>query len=134
MTLEHEVEVLEHQFARNNVDVIQGSAQFQDPNTITVDSDGVISTFAADRFLISVGTRPYRPAHIAFDGDNILDSDEILDLKRIPRHLVVVGASVIGIEYASIFSALDVRVTIVEPNPSVLPFIDREVADEFLHD
>ena len=134
MTLEHEVEVLEHQFARNNVDVIQGSAQFQDANTITVDSDGVISTFAADRYLICVGTRPYRPAHIAFDGDNILDSDEILDLKRIPRHLVVVGASVIGIEYASIFSALDVRVTIVEPNPTVLPFIDREVADEFLHD
>jgi len=134
MTLEHEVEVLEHQFARNTVEIVQASARFLDPHTISATADGVNGVFTANRFLIAVGTRPYRPSHIGFDGENILDSDEILDLKRLPRHLVVVGASVIGVEYASIFSALDVRVTLVEPNPSVLPFIDRELADEFLHD
>ena len=134
MTLEHEVEVLEHQFARNAVEITQGSARFLDPHTISVEHDGSTTTYTAHNFLIAVGTRPYRPSHIGFDGKNILDSDEILELDRIPRHLVVVGASVIGVEYASIFSALDVRVTLVEPNPTVLPFIDRELADEFLHD
>jgi NAD(P) transhydrogenase len=117
------------------VDTIHGSARFIDPHRIEVtDDDDAVHTYAADRFLIAVGTRPYRPANIAFDGQNILDSDEILDLPRIPRQLVVVGASVVGVEYASIFSALDVRVTLVEPNNGLLPFIDREVTDEFLHD
>jgi len=134
ITLAHEVEVLEHQFARNNVETVRGTARFIDPHTVSVEGDGGSATFAAERFLIAIGTRPYRPAHIGFDGENILDSDEILELSRIPRQLVVVGASVVGVEYASIFSALDVKVTLVEPNPGLLPFIDRELADEFVHD
>jgi NAD(P) transhydrogenase len=134
ITLHHEVEVLEHQFARNRVDTIIGSARFVDPKTITVDGPDGVMTFSADRFVIAVGTRPYRPKHIEFDGENIVDSDEILDLTRIPRQLVVVGASVIGMEYASIFSTLDVKVTVIEPNASMMPFLDRELADEFVHD
>ena len=134
MTLNHEVEVLEHQFSRNNVDTVHGSARFSDPNTITVKTERGVQTFTGERFLVAVGTRPYRPSHIGFDGVNIVDSDEILDLTRIPRQLVVVGASVIGVEYASIFSALDVKVTIVEPNEQMLPFLDKELAAEFIHD
>jgi NAD(P) transhydrogenase len=91
-------------------------------------------SYSAERFVIAVGTRPYRPSHIGFDGEDIVDSDEILNLTRIPRQLVVVGASVIGVEYASIFSALDVKVTIVEPQASMLSFLDRELTDEFVHD
>ena len=134
ITLDHEVEGLEHQFARNTVDTIIGAARFLDPKTVEVESATGVATYSADRFVIAVGTRPYRPSHIGFDGENIVDSDEILNLTRIPRQLVVVGASVIGVEYASIFSALDVKVTIVEPQASMLPFLDRELADEFIHD
>lgn len=134
ITLNHEVEVLEHQFARNAVDTARGAARFVDDRTLVVEGDGEPVIYTAEKFLIAVGTKPYRPAHIEFDGENIVDSDEILDLTRIPRQLVVVGASVIGVEYASIFSALDVKVTVVEPQDSVLPFLDRELADEFLHD
>jgi len=134
MTLGHEVEVLEHQFARNAVETIKGAARFVDPHQIAVTGEKGVAHFTADRFLIATGTKPYRPAHIGFDGENIVDSDEILELTRIPRQLIVVGASVIGIEYASIFSALDVKVTVVEPSPGLLPFIDRELADEFVHD
>ncbi len=134
MTLGHEVEVLEHQFARNNVDTVKGAARFTSPHTISVTGADGVSDFTGDRFLIAAGTRPYRPAHIGFDGEHIVDSDEILNLTRIPRQLVVVGASVIGVEYASIFSALDVKVTVVEPMPGLLPFVDRELADEFVHD
>jgi NAD(P) transhydrogenase len=134
ITLDHEVDVLEHQFGRNGVETIQGAARFVDAHTVAVQGAGGVSQFTADRFLIAVGTRPYRPAHIGFDGENIVDSDEILELTRIPRQLIVVGASVIGVEYASIFSALDVKVTLIEPNAAFMPFLDRELADEFVHD
>src|SRR3954452_2939772 len=117
ITLDHEVDVLEHQFGRNGVETVEGTARFVDPHTVEVQgARGEAIRYSAERFLIAVGTKPYRPSHIGFDGQNILDSDEILDLTRIPRQLVVVGASVIGVEYASIFSALDVKVTIIEPN------------------
>ena len=135
ITLNHEVEILEHQFARNNVDTVHGSARFVDPGRVEITcDDGPVLVSAAERFVIAVGTRPYRPAHIAFDGLNVLDSDEVLDLPRIPRQLAVIGASVIGCEYASIFSALDIKVTLLEPTDRLLPFVDRELADEFGHD
>jgi NAD(P) transhydrogenase len=135
MTLDHEVEILEHQFARNGVETVQGAARFLDPHRVEIAcDDGDVQICSAQRFVIAVGTRPYRPAHIAFDGVSVFDSDEILDLPRIPRQLVVIGASVIGLEYASIFSALDIKVTVLEPTDSLLPFVDRELADEFVHD
>jgi NAD(P) transhydrogenase len=135
ITLDHEVEILEHQFARNGVDTVRGEAKFVDPHHVeVVREDGEVVRCAADRFVIAVGTRPYRPSHIAFDARQILDSDEVLDLPSIPRQLTVIGASVIGVEYASIFSALDIKVTLLEPTDRLLPFVDRELADEFKHD
>jgi NAD(P) transhydrogenase len=135
ITLDHEVEILEHQFARNGVDTVHGSARFVDARCVEVTpDDGEPFIAGAERVVIAVGTRPYRPPHIAFDGRSVLDSDEILDLPAIPRHLVVIGASVIGCEYASIFSALDIKVTLLEPTERLLPFVDRELADEFKHD
>jgi NAD(P) transhydrogenase len=134
ITLDHEVEVLEHQFARNNVQTVNGSARFLDPHTIDVTNDGKTQLFTAHKIILAVGTIPYRPAHIPFDGDIILDADEILDIKRIPRTLSVIGGSVIGIEYATIFSALDVKVTVIDPAERVLPFVDKELVDEFVHD
>jgi len=132
ITLAHEVEVLENQFARNQVQTVQGTACFVDPRTIVITSeDGEIDQYTADRFLIAVGTKPFRPDYIPFDGERILDSDEILELSHIPRSMVVIGAGVIGIEYATIFSALDVPVTVIEPRPTFLDFIDRELIDVF---
>jgi len=135
ITLDHEVEVLEHQFARNNVACVAGAARFLGPHAIEVTGDtGDIRHYHGDRVIIAVGTQPFRPAYIPFDGECIVDADEILDLKRLPRSLAVVGASVIGIEYATIFSALDVKVTVIEPGESLLGFVDRELVDEFIHD
>jgi NAD(P) transhydrogenase len=135
ITLDHEVEILEHQFARNGVETARGAARFLDADRVEIDlEDGKTRLCSAARFVIAVGTVPYRPSHIAFDGKSILDSDQILDLPSIPRHLTVIGASVIGMEYASIFSALDIRVTVLEPSDKILSFLDRELADEFIHD
>jgi NAD(P) transhydrogenase len=135
ITLEHEVEILEHQFARNGVAVIRGAARFLDPYSIEVISgQGETANFSAERFILAVGAQPHRPSDVPFDGEFILDADEILELKRLPRSLAVIGASVIGIEYATIFSALDVKVTVIEPSDTLLGFVDRELIDEFIHD
>jgi NAD(P) transhydrogenase len=135
ITLDHEVEILEHQFARNKVDKIAGVARFLDAHRIEVTAErGEVATFAADRVILAVGTVPYRPADVPFDGEAVLDPDDVLELKRLPRTLAVVGAGVIGIEYATIFSALDVKVTLIDPAASVLPFVDQELVDEFVHD
>jgi NAD(P) transhydrogenase len=135
ITLDHEVEILEHQFARNGVETLHGSARFLDPHSIAIAfEDGTTKVCGAARFIIAAGTRTYQPSYIRFDRHSVLDSDDILDLPRIPRHLMVVGAGVIGMEYASIFSALDVKVTVLEPSEELLPFLDRELVDEFVHD
>ncbi len=133
-TLEHEVEVLEHQFQRNGVRTLPGAARFLDPHRLAVTCpDGREEIIRAERVVIAVGTVPFRPSNVPFNDTNILDSDGVIETPRVPRSLIVVGAGVIGIEYATIFSALDVPVTLIEPRETFLDFIDREIIDEFVH-
>jgi NAD(P) transhydrogenase len=135
MTLDYEIEVLEHQFARNGVRTFGGVARFLDDHRLAVvDHDGENHTVGFDFAVIAVGTAPYRPANIPFNDHSILDSDSLVAEPRVPRSLTVVGAGVIGIEYATIFSALDVPVTLIEPKETFLDFIDREIIEEFTHD
>jgi len=133
-TLEHEIDVLEHQFQRNSVRTMSGFARFLDPHRIAIlqpdESELVVE---AERVLIAVGTAPYRPADVPFDDNVILDSDGLIEDPRVPRSLTVIGAGVIGIEYATIFSALDVAVTLIEPRETFLDFVDREIIEEFVH-
>ncbi|KAA0689823.1 Si-specific NAD(P)(+) transhydrogenase [Neorhizobium sp. P12A] len=134
ITLDHEVEVLEHQFARNRVSHIRGKASFVDPQTLEVTKDdGEVLHVSAESILLAVGTKPFRPDYMPFDGETILDSDEILEMKALPRSMVVIGAGVIGIEYATIFSALDTQVTLLDPKSTMLDFIDKEIVEDFTY-
>ena len=134
ITLDHEVEVLEHQFARNRVQHIRGKAAFLDSQTLQiVKDDGEIVQASGDSILLAVGTKPFRPDYIPFDGRTIVDSDELLDIAELPRSMVVIGAGVIGIEYATIFSALDTQVTLVDPKTTMLDFIDKEIVEDFTY-
>jgi len=134
ITLNHEIEVLEHQFARNQVTTLRGDARFKDKTTIEVEGEqGETFEFSADSILLAVGTVPFRPDYVPFDGKSVFDSDGILTLDHLPRSIAVIGAGVIGIEYATIFSSLDVHVTLVEPRDTMLDFIDRELIDDFTH-
>jgi NAD(P) transhydrogenase len=76
-----------------------------------VKDDGEIIQVSATSILLAVGTKPFRPDYIPFDGKTVLDSDELLEIQELPRSMAVIGAGVIGIEYATIFSALDTQVT-----------------------
>ncbi len=134
ITLSHEIEVLEHQFARNQVATLRGEAKFEDARTISVEGEeGETFTFTADRFLLAVGTVPFRPDYIPFDDACVFDSDGILELQELPRSIAVIGAGVIGIEYATIFNALDVQVTLIEPRDIMLDFVDRELVGDFTY-
>jgi NAD(P) transhydrogenase len=133
-TLDHEVEGLKHQFIRNHVHMMHGAARFLDSHSLEVTLDaGEIQVVRGQRIVIAVGTRPYRPDSVPFNGTTVVDSDGIINLQKLPNSLAVIGAGVIGVEYATIFSALDVRVTLIEPRDSFLDFIDRELLAEFVH-
>jgi NAD(P) transhydrogenase len=134
ITINQETEVMSHQLRRNNVEVIQGSASFLDAHRIQIENrHGKTSEVKGDHILLATGTKPNRPEHIPFDGESIIDSDDILHLKKLPRSMAVIGAGVIGVEYASIFSALDIKITLVDGRKSMMGFMDREIIDELTH-
>lgn len=125
-----EIDVIQSQLARNHVALYLGSGRFAGEHEIAVDGiDGELMTIGAEKVVVAVGTRPARPSTVEFDGETIVDSDQILSLDRVPRSMVVVGAGVIGIEYASMFAALGTKVTVVEQRPRLLDFCDREIVE-----
>ncbi|MFI5434218.1 Si-specific NAD(P)(+) transhydrogenase [Rhodococcus baikonurensis] len=126
-----EIEVVRSQLLRNRVELLVGVGSFFDEHTILVEdaSRGDKMTITAKFVVIATGTLPARPAGVSFDSHRVLDSDGILDLTSIPTTMVVVGAGVIGIEYASMFAALGTKVTVVEKRTSMLDFCDPEVIE-----
>ncbi|HEY5400749.1 MAG TPA: Si-specific NAD(P)(+) transhydrogenase, partial [Trebonia sp.] len=125
-----EGDVVRSQLARNRVTIIPGLAYFIGPNAVEVDDGGGRSRkITADKIVIATGTTPARPSSVAFDDRTIIDSDGIINLDQVPRSMVVVGAGVIGIEYASMFAALGTKVTVVEKRDRMLDFCDEEVVE-----
>jgi NAD(P) transhydrogenase len=124
-----EIEVVRDQLARNRVALHQGTAQFIDEHTVAVRTGAGERRLSAEKVIIASGTRPARPPSVAFDDVHVFDSDGILGLGEVPRSLVVVGAGVIGIEYASIFAALGTKVTVIEQRDRMLDFCDEEVVE-----
>ncbi len=127
-----EMQVIQEYLDRNQVDLYSGEAHFADAHTVQVTRDGQTVRVAADKILIACGTKPARPSYIPFDGRTIFDSDELLRLDQIPRSMIVIGAGVIGIEYAIMFATLGVEVTVVDGRERLLDFCDREVVDALM--
>ena len=128
--ISREIDVIRNQLTRNHVHLMAGTAQFVDPHTLVVVNEmGNHVEIAADKIVVAVGTKPARPATVDFDGATIVDSDQILGLDKVPSSMVVVGAGVIGIEYASMFAALGTKVTVVEKRSSMLDFCDKEIVE-----
>ena len=128
-----ECEVIENQLRRNDVTLFWGEASFKDPHTVMVDSDDGWRSLSAQHVVIAVGTRPAPPPGVAPDGEVVITSDDVVNLQRLPRSMAVVGGGVIGMEYASMFAALGVAVTLVEKRDRPLDFVDHEIVDELIH-
>lgn len=127
----HEIDVMRHQLLRNGVDLKMALGSFIDPHTVQLTSDDghSKSTITAQTILIATGSQATRDGHIPFDGRCVFASDDILALDELPRTLAVVGAGVIGCEYASMFAALGVKVTLVDKRNRLLPFVDGEIVE-----
>jgi NAD(P) transhydrogenase len=125
-----QLDVIQDQLRRNHVDTLDGHARFVDPHTLEVDAPHESRLLRAETIVIACGTRPARPADIPF-GEKILDADQVVQAVagELPRSATVVGAGVIGLEYASVLSALDIRVTVVEGREEMLTFVDRDMVE-----
>ena len=133
--IRNEIDVTQHQLQRNNVEVILAAGSFVDPHTVRLKDvgNGGHRDVTTDRIVISVGTTCTRDEHIPLDGERIFISDDLLSLKNLPKRLAVIGAGVIGCEYATIFAALGVRVTVIDKRKRLLDFLDWEITDALAH-
>lgn len=129
--IRHEIDVARNQLQRNGVELISAEASFVDQHTVRLDFVEAQGSrdVTAEHVVIAVGSTATKDPHIPFDGRRIFTSDEVLSLDQLPRTLTVVGAGVIGCEYASIFAALGIRVTLIDMRPRLLSFVDGEIVD-----
>ena len=116
--------------AAHKIELVSGVAQFEDAHTIQVaDSRGATRELRGQAILIATGSTPFRPPEIPFDDKTVFDSDSILSMDRLPKSMIVVGGGVIGCEYASVFTAMGVEVTLVDGRERLLPFLDSEISE-----
>jgi NAD(P) transhydrogenase len=127
--VERKIDIVRNQLARNHVQVLAGIARFVDPHTVAISGAAEQHRVSAEKIVIATGTRPHRPRTVEFDNKTILDSDGLLLLDHIPSSVLVVGAGIIGIEYASMFAALGTKVTVVEKRHRLLDFVDAQIAE-----
>jgi len=116
----------------HNISLLHGEGSLKDRHTVLVKSAKDEKEISGEIILIATGSSPHHPPEIPFDRKLIFDSDTILDMKQIPKKMVVVGGGVIGTEYASIFTALGIRVTLIEPKGRIVSFIDSEIAQRLM--
>jgi NAD(P) transhydrogenase len=128
---EEQVITVEH-FRRNKIEAVQATGSFVDAHTVQIQQGETVQKVRAEKILIATGTRPRRPADLHFDNLTLFDSDSILILKSQPKTMLVLGAGVIGCEYASIFARMGVQVTLVDSRPELLGSIDREIVDALM--
>ncbi|GAC1361570.1 MAG: Si-specific NAD(P)(+) transhydrogenase [Acidobacteriaceae bacterium] len=124
-----EVDVTEAQLSRNNIEMLVGTASIEDATHVKVTNSRGSSIYEAKNILIGTGTKPASSPKVAINGTSIINSDQVLDLKALPKTLIVVGGGVIGVEYTCMFSALGVRVTLIERRPRLLEFADQEIVE-----
>ncbi len=126
-----EHEVVRDQLSRNDVKVVDGMARFIDPHTLEVATPEGPARIEADNILIACGTRPARRADISFEGTCIKDTDQLLEMRSgdLARSVIVIGAGIIGLEYASMGAALGMKVTVIEARDRMLDFVDDEIVE-----
>lgn len=130
LVMQSEHERIYKNIEKHGIEHIEGHAEFEDTRTVLVKGaeGAAIRVLTAEHFLIAAGTSPHRPKEVPFDDKRVCDSDSILWIREIPRSIAIVGAGVIGAEYASIFAALGAQVHLIDAKEQMLPFLDHEIA------
>ncbi|MCB9357363.1 MAG: Si-specific NAD(P)(+) transhydrogenase [Calditrichaeota bacterium] len=133
LVMAREWEVVRNQLSRNHVEIFVGNGKFKDPHVIVVEHHGEVQEIYGHSIVLAVGTRPYMPKGVEHDGEVIVNADSILELKQLPRTMTCIGGGVIGLEYASIFAALGVQVTVIDQAKELLGFVDTEIVDALIY-
>jgi NAD(P) transhydrogenase len=131
---EKEWDMIEENLRWHGIERYRGWGRMVSPHEVLVDTAGHDITLHGETILIATGSSPYRTPGVPFDDVCIYDSDTVLDLDRIPKTMAVVGAGVIGCEYASIFAALGIKVTLIDGRTELLGHVDREIVDVLLRE
>lgn len=124
-----EILIIQKQMARNQVDLIFGTARFIDPHRLAIEQAHGRVEHTADHIVVAVGSKPSRPTDVPFDGRSIIDTDEWLTVQSLPATLIIVGGGVIGSEYASIAATMGIKVMLIDQRPRLLEFADHEIID-----
>ena len=133
IVVEKEHEMIEQTIQRHKITLMHGEASFKDAHTVHVKSSKSEMDISGEIILIATGSSPHHPPEIPFDHKLIYDSDSILNMDHIPKTMVVVGGGVIGTEYASIFTALGIQVTLIEPRGRIVSFADSEIVKRLMN-
>ncbi|PCI91699.1 NAD(P)(+) transhydrogenase, partial [Candidatus Aerophobetes bacterium] len=127
--LDEQRRMLGRQFEKNHIQVVHGSARFEDEHTLHVfdDNETLAHIISAEYILIATGSKPRNPKEVPFDKHKVLDSTRLLEIDCLPKSLIVLGGGIIGSEYASFFAALGTKVTVIDKRDQILPLLDREI-------
>lgn len=137
--IQREMEIVRAEMHKHNVTMVHGNCRIA-----SQDSSGIfcihlenyknqVDEFLVDNIVVATGTVPSRPADIPFDGNTIIDTDQLLQLKQLPKTMAIFGAGVIGTEYACIFATLGVQITLISKGEQLLPFAEKEVIDALIY-
>jgi NAD(P) transhydrogenase len=130
MVVQRELDLINQALDKHAVHLMRGHARFVDPHTVAIEGGGgqVRGTFTAEIILVATGSAPDRPGDVPFSDACVFDADTILRIPRMPGSMLILGAGVIGIEYAAMFAALGIEVTLLDTRDELLPYLDREIA------
>jgi NAD(P) transhydrogenase len=133
--ISNEIDVARHQLTRNGVDILTAQASFADPHRLRLElvPEGTVREASAASIVVAVGTTTVQDPFALCDGQHIFTCDDLLSVEHLPRSIAVVGAGVIGLEYACIFAALGVLVTLIDAHAQLLPFVDREIIEALVY-
>ena len=128
-----ERDVVRAQLRRNGITLFEGMARFEGPHDVAVDTGSDLIRLNAPNVVIATGSTPAVPEGLTVDHHTVLTSDDILALPRLPRTMIVVGAGIIGVEYATMFATFGVEVTLLDKRRDLLDMVDREIVDAFTY-
>ena len=124
-------QVVTENIVRHKIQLFHGQAAFEDPHTVRVTRENEPDRLlTGDVILVATGSVPTRPKDVPFDDPRVHDSDEILEMRNLPRSMAVIGAGVIGCEYTTIFAALGIKTSLIDGRDRLLGFLDAEVAEQ----
>ena len=127
--IQREIEVSHAQLRRNQVDILTGVASFLDAHRVIIKGHRATVEVRAETIVLATGTEPADPDGVKVDGETLVNSDGVLTLRDIPQSMAVIGAGVVGTEYASIFAALGTRVDLIDRRERLLPFVDDQIIE-----